>query len=772
MGAKPPNMLVNPITHSDRARTLIDSNNVARTIAITPEGFIQTSNSGVSGVESIGNSTNMPLSVDGVFTGEWEEITNYAIIKIFIYSDKSGAIGGLLFQQSPDKITIDSEVYEYENNNPKLITLNPVAKWFRIIYINGSEDQGIFSLSTIYSYVYTKPSSHRLGDNVVGNDDAELVKAVMAVRNETDDKYYNVGIQRPLSIEGRSIYAQNIWIENSVVENWTDKDSTGLEIIEIPFTNLHTRIENITSDNPKTILLHFNRTVNAHQIGIGCTGGGNFSNVKISLLGSGHVERSGFDDSANDTKYVSRNYQFCPEIFNSVKIEFHTSDTVTVSNITIQKATPVEAAIKALKPDKTLTFIGATSNGNLKVALQEYGDTPSIDPFDRLRVSNPYTLFDSKQIHDKQPLFWDEIISGSSTSVHSVSNACTKMTVTDSAVDHVIRQTKQRFNYQPGKGQLILMTFLGNKVDGVTKRVGAFDGTGVDYMTPNNGIFFSIGNNISWNIAKNGSTTETVNQENWNVDTLDGSGDEHNESGIQLDLDSTQILIIDYEWLGVGRVRVGFVIAGIIRYVHYFYHSNVGFSSVYMSTPNLPLRYDIKSDGTIGSFFDHICSSVMSEGGIEETGILRSVDTGVTHVDATLSDTTYAIKGIRLKSSYKDVTVIPEFFSMMNQAGDDYRWSLCLNPTISGTFTYLDLLNSAIQEASGVSANVVTNRGLVIDSGYIASLNTGGNADRKFVTTLRMGSTIAGVQDQIVLCVTPLSAGADIHASLTFRELL
>jgi len=40
MGATPPNYIVNAVTHSDRARTLIDNENKARTIEITPEGYL------------------------------------------------------------------------------------------------------------------------------------------------------------------------------------------------------------------------------------------------------------------------------------------------------------------------------------------------------------------------------------------------------------------------------------------------------------------------------------------------------------------------------------------------------------------------------------------------------------------------------------------------------------------------------------------------------------------------------------------------------------
>jgi hypothetical protein len=155
-------------------------------------------------------------------------------------------------------------------------------------------------------------------------------------------------------------------------------------------------------------------------------------------------------------------------------------------------------------------------------------------------------------------------------------------------------------------------------------------------------------------------------------------------------------------------------------------------------------------------------------------GIRRSVDTGTTQVDADAANTTYAVKGIRLKSSYVDVTVLPEFFSMINEAADDFRWSLCLNPTIAGTFTYTDVTNSAVQEATGATANTVSDEGVVLDSGYAVAgtFGAGGGSDRKFITSLRIGSSIDGTRDEIVLCVTPLSAGADIQASLTFRELL
>jgi hypothetical protein len=441
------------------------------------------------------------------------------------------------------------------------------------------------------------------------------------------------------------------------------------------------------------------------------------------------------------------------------------SHRIQDSIINDDDATLTKSVVTGERPDGTFGNAGVSLKNNLKVSLDEYGDTPSIDAFDRLRVSSPYTLFDSKQLHDKQEIFWDEELGGSATSTHNLANACTEMEVTASASDFVIRQTRQRMNYQPGKSQLALLTFYAPESTGVTKRVGIFDGTGTNNLTPNNGIFFECDGTISWNIAKNGTTTETVTQANWNVDPMDGTG----PSGLTLDLDGAQIIIIDFEWLGVGRVRVGFVVEGLIRYVHYFNHANKpAFNSVYMGSPNLPVRYDIQSNGSGAGQLDHICSTIMSEGGIEENGVLRSIDVGATKLDADVANTTYAMIGIRLKSTYKDVTVTPVNLSTLAANNDDFKWSLRLNPTISGTFTYSDETNSALQSAIGTTANEVTG-GLTLISGY----STGNSSlTTDLQTALRMGSNIDGTVDEIVLCITPLSNGLDIYGSLSVRELL
>jgi len=383
-----------------------------------------------------------------------------------------------------------------------------------------------------------------------------------------------VTCQNPLPTNGDSVYEKDLDADNSSSDGFTGGTVADL------FNDLDTQIVNSTGDNPKTIILKFNRSVTASGIAVGDTNGGTHSNIKIEAQRGGTTWFTLNDNSASALDLESRFYSFSVSsgnfnigvvAFTALRITFNTTNTISLSHIIISKTEDRIATLQGLKPDGTTSFIGATNNENLRVSVQEYGDTPAVDAFARLRISEPLTIFDSKQLHDKQPLFWDEELGGSATSTHVPADSDVEMTVTANAADYVIRQTKQRFNYQPGKSQLVLMTFQSPQVAGITGRVGLFDddGTG-NNLTPNNGIFFESDGDVSWNIAKDGTIEETVTQANWNVDKMDGTG----KSGITLDLTGCQILVIDFEWLGVGRVRVGFVIDGLIYYVHNFNHAN------------------------------------------------------------------------------------------------------------------------------------------------------------------------------------------------------
>lgn len=394
--------------------------------------------------------------------------------------------------------------------------------------------------------------------------------------------------------------------------------------------------------------------------------------------------------------------------------------------------------------------------------LIQAADSPSIDGFGRWRVSSPVTLFDSKQLFDKDPLFWDEAITGSGgASTHSPDTASTVMSVGTSAAS-VVRQTFERFNYQAGKSQLILLTGVLDKSGGgtgITRRIGYFDA--------NNGIFLEDAAGTISLVCRSyagGSPSDAnkVAQASWNVDKMDGSG----PSGITLDWSKSQILLIDLEWLGAGRVRVGFVVDGSIYYVHRFNHANV-VSGVYMSTPNLPIRLEITNDGSgVASSMEHICGSVMVEGGSPKTGILRTVSTAGNHLDAATADQLYMLIAIRLKTTHLGASIVFKSAEVLNETADFFEWQIVLNPTIAGSVTWVDMAYSAVQYAYGVTANTVSG-GHLIQSGWGNNGSVASGAT--FEMYRHLGSSIAGVSDILALCVRSRTSNADFNGSITWQ---
>lgn len=424
-------------------------------------------------------------------------------------------------------------------------------------------------------------------------------------------------------------------------------------------------------------------------------------------------------------------------------------------------------------------FIRAINNRYTRVGNTVQLDDSIFDAFSRLRTSNPFTLFDSKQVwndpdlpNDTEnfPLFWDnQQTSGAGTSTaFNANRASTTLAVSANTAGARVRQTKQRFNYQPGKSQAIILTAIfSDTPKGVTKRFGYFD--------ENNGLFFQ-NRDGQWSVVirstVSGAVTERIFvQSSWNVDKLDRTG----LSQLRLNNLATQIFFIDFEWLGSGRVRFGLFTGGKPVYCHQVLNANV-LNAVYMSTPNLPIRAEIVNDGTgAASGLELICATVLSEGGLEENGVIRSANLGAdaaNEIQANIAGITYAVCGIRLKPAYLSAMIKALSISIVETAGPaaSFLWQLHLNPTLTTGLTYSDIPNSAIQFGVGLAAgDVIVNEGTVLNMGYIPGLIEG-----KSVLTpgaLRLGALIDGTQDEIILSVTPLTANQDILGGLSWQEV-
>jgi hypothetical protein len=291
-----------------------------------------------------------------------------------------------------------------------------------------------------------------------------------------------------------------------------------------------------------------------------------------------------------------------------------------------------------------------------------------------------------------------------------------------------------------------------------TKRVGYFDAT--------NGLFLELDGVAGVNLVRrSGSSVATVSvaQAAWNVDPFDGTG----PSGITLDFTKTQILVCDFEWLGVGSCRMGFNVGGATYYAHEFENSNIG-AAVYMSTPNLPIRYELATSAGVVATLDCICATVMSEGGSQNQGTPYSyVRTAATAAIATTVET--AILRIRPAAANVRVSIKPSGIGVMATGASNLAWRLVMGGTFATAFAVTQTQGYA--EISETTSVYTPNTGEVLASGLISSVQRADIA-ALINSFLTIGADVAGTPEILSLVISNLSAGNETYrASMDWLAL-
>jgi hypothetical protein len=384
----------------------------------------------------------------------------------------------------------------------------------------------------------------------------------------------------------------------------------------------------------------------------------------------------------------------------------------------------------------------------------------ALDAFGRLRVSQPFTLFDSSHRYADNGLF-DTATSGTASATHSADTSTVSLNVDTGSGDQVIRETKRVFSYQPGKSLLILNTFVFNAAKtGLRQRVGFFGAE--------NGIFIEQ-DGTTVNLVKrsyiSGSVVDTkVAQASWNGDKLNGTGD----SGLTLDLTKSQIFWVDIEWLGVGSVRCGFIIDGKYYVAHTFHHANL-LDSVYMTTATLPIRYEITNTASTASasVLKQICSTVLSEGGYE-----KKVFPLVARMTAetTVGTSFEPLVTIRLASDRLDAVVLLNKYSVTALTADTFEFALIRNATLTGasydttTFASVDF---------DITATALSG-GTILRSEYVATTNQSNaqlDVNGSYNFGFQLGRTIGGTSDTLTLAARVLSGTGDAIGTMEFYDL-
>jgi hypothetical protein len=396
-----------------------------------------------------------------------------------------------------------------------------------------------------------------------------------------------------------------------------------------------------------------------------------------------------------------------------------------------------------------------------------------VDAFNRLKVSNPFTLFDSQQrytLSDK----WDYVgVSGGTYSYNPVESTVSLTSGTTSGSKMYV-ETKRVFPYQPGKSLTIVDSFaMAQPKSGLRQRVGYFGITGgVTAGTPYNGVYLQqdgLTLSVCLTSASLG-TTQTVTQSNWNGDKFDGTGD----SGVTIDVTKGNIFWLDVEWLGVGDVRTGFFIDGKPVVAHTFYNTNKN-STTYMSTACLPLRYEIENTAgqTGSSTMRQICSTILSEGGYEGFSRRYNVThSGTTPHTLTTAGTQYPLVAIRMAPDRLDSIIVPSNISVAIEPGTNNKplvvqYRILLNPTLTGG-AWQTHFNGNVQY--NITATGVTG-GTDIIGEYISSFGT---LDVSSINdfNFQIGRTQLGVSDTFVLVLVPTTDNTQGYTDLSWFEII
>ena len=251
----------------------------------------------------------------------------------------------------------------------------------------------------------------------------------------------------------------------------------------------------------------------------------------------------------------------------------------------------------------------------MSLGLGNFDAKKSMDVFGRLKVTRHQNIYDADFEYGTQPLRWESFTAGSASIAAQPSQGGVGMTVTTSASDIAIRQSRPYHRYQPGKSMYMASAILfGGPFSNQYQRVGFFDDS--------NGAFFEQGSPTATNPSGmnvvvrsdvGGAITELrIPQNQWASDTTFSNS---------INWYSVQMLCIEYAWYGAGMVRFGAIINGETLWLHSIGFGNTPNQTVaWARTGNLPVRYELRNFGTTAATttMTHWGVSVMVEGQSDE----------------------------------------------------------------------------------------------------------------------------------------------------------
>lgn len=391
-------------------------------------------------------------------------------------------------------------------------------------------------------------------------------------------------------------------------------------------------------------------------------------------------------------------------------------------------------------------------------------DNMSGDAFGRIRTSGTGNRWDCEFFNDKQPTIVDEVVSGTGTAVYDSTARDVVLAVNSTEDASAALYSHIDIPYTPGNSQLIEVTgALGNSPNGFASCFlrSTVTGTTTEQEVPQN----------EWDVCLN-----------------------------PIDWSMSQILVMDFQSLRVGRIRIAANVKGKNMPLCAITNDNLRRTG-FWQTPSLPVYWRTYNSGEFtvcemgyGDEFNGIgirvrylknsghnvraiCATVKSEGGVglfDMAGYSRSVDNGTVRrlVTATLTP----VLSLRVKSILGSITnrglYIPDNFSLDCDYPVLYK-ILYRSVLTAPVWADVDVVNSGMQY--DVSATAVTG-GIVVNSGYFSagdqkpnspSDSLGGVLGRT-VMALGRGST---VDTLTIAAIRTTGTNSNAAGAISWREI-
>jgi hypothetical protein len=371
-----------------------------------------------------------------------------------------------------------------------------------------------------------------------------------------------------------------------------------------------------------------------------------------------------------------------------------------------------------------------------------------IDAGGRTRVSQITTLLAGKLLGSDDTDLFENVGTGTANYLNN------KVTLSVTAGQYMIRQSKRFCPYFEGKSQLIETTNDNFQFeDGIIKRIGYFSSDAVaPYENNFDGFFFEsngITNEFRFKMFFTGTPT-------LDVDLTETIGD--------YDLENFSVEAVDFLWLGGALSRAFLKMGANFELLNQFNYAGTS-KDTFMLSPNQPIRYEIRSTTGVGSL-RYICSQVATEGSFNEAGKTLSLYNSPSITTNTVN-TIFALKGVKKQATFRDTAVqILDVSVGITASTDAGILMLIVNPTLSAPLTYVN--KSKIQEGTATNQTITAGTGRVVCA---LPINVAGSTDiikENFLSFL--SGSINNTMDEYVLAYMPTTNNQSVNGVITIKE--